>query len=709
MSATSKKYATKRLFKDWKELEHSKEEGFLTTVSALPTSDIFLWHCNLRPGDGPYTGISFHLILRFPESYPHDPPDVELCTWVSHPNVYNWRDQGYSLCLDMIQKWHTGTPYTGWTSAYSVLSLLLQIQSFLFAENIPQDYGGTEKANANERERERGIREAKNFKYGPITTHEGNQIFHTHGHPWPPLPQKADVAHKDISRGILTIASASPEFPAHKHLPSELYVRIFSYLDAKGLIQAQNVCSRWREVVLCYNLFERSQIMCFHTKAKIDDPDTILGIGLKVQYYPDGKMLQAASSPLDILSKQAFFNENVRTGVWGGLNDTFSCFLPLVLNQSHATMSVDLMEETIYHVMARCDILSRQKNQKHGRQSSCQVKGHETEVISDSTHFHPLMAFHLLATLMNSMVVELMNSAEEGSRVSLFASEKALEGYCSFHHMLLFFAQRYPMIRDYAEKQVRRFLSAYYYRHKRQVPNLGILLVCLTLSRTGWDSLRKPFVMESFDRNVLWLLRKEPRLERGDILSADRLSWTFEGAKTSLRLLMFQTYFMSRIGRPKGMLGTPSIVLDRYNKQLGKPSPDQKHDLQVASKEILAVTTWPQFFQYIRGPIPSSSRLVEILKDAIANSLRKRYHLSLSERTQRAAARAARRQAEQDARAREQEERERIAQAYEVFWEERDRVTRGRRAEEEQQMAETEAERAAISPQDFEFFQVGNE
>jgi len=312
---------------------------------------------------------------------------------------------------------------------------------------------------------------------------------------------------------------------------------------------------------------------------------------------------------------------------------------------------------------------------------------------------------------MNSMVVELMNAAEKELSVSRFASEKALEGYCSFHHILLFFVKRYPMIQEYAEKQVYRFLSAYYYRHKRQVPNLGILLICLTLSRTGWDSLRKPLVMEDFDRNVLWLLKKTPQLESSDLSLADRLSWAFMGTRTSLRLLMFQTHFMSRIGRPKakGKLGSPNIVLDQYNRQLGKPTPDQKNDLQLAAKEILDVTTWPQFFRCLGGPMPSSSRLVEILKDAIASSLRKSYHVPQLERARRAAARAARNravtareQAERDMR--EREEAERAAQINDEFWDERDQVTRGRRAEEEQGLVETEAVRAAIRPEDFEFF-----
>ena len=58
--------ARRRLFRDWKELEEQKEE--LTTVTAVPTRNLFLWHGNLRPDTGPFAGIIFHLILYVRES-----------------------------------------------------------------------------------------------------------------------------------------------------------------------------------------------------------------------------------------------------------------------------------------------------------------------------------------------------------------------------------------------------------------------------------------------------------------------------------------------------------------------------------------------------------------------------------------------------------------------------------------------------------------
>jgi ubiquitin-protein ligase len=46
--------------------------------------------------------------------------------------------KGSFICLDMLRPAAGNGAYSGWSSAYSVLSILLQLQSFLFAENIPQ-------------------------------------------------------------------------------------------------------------------------------------------------------------------------------------------------------------------------------------------------------------------------------------------------------------------------------------------------------------------------------------------------------------------------------------------------------------------------------------------------------------------------------------------------------------------------------------------
>ena len=128
-------FCARRLLRDLKEIEDNDIPT--VGVSARPLEkDIKTWHANLRGPEGtPYSGGVFHLSITFPDTYPHVPPRVELLTPLpEHPNVF---DNGTNLCLDMLQNSSDKGLYEGWTSGYSVLSILLQLQSFLF--ELPHD------------------------------------------------------------------------------------------------------------------------------------------------------------------------------------------------------------------------------------------------------------------------------------------------------------------------------------------------------------------------------------------------------------------------------------------------------------------------------------------------------------------------------------------------------------------------------------------
>jgi len=106
-------------------------------VAAAPVSeeDLFTWHCNVA-GQPPQGGapVVLHLELTFPEDYPMRPPKVEvLGSMVHHPNVFST-----FICLDMLEggEWAADEekrrPYCGWSSAYSILAILRQLQTFFF-------------------------------------------------------------------------------------------------------------------------------------------------------------------------------------------------------------------------------------------------------------------------------------------------------------------------------------------------------------------------------------------------------------------------------------------------------------------------------------------------------------------------------------------------------------------------------------------------
>ena len=121
----------RRLIADLEEIKRNP----LPSVTAEPVeSDLFEWHCNMKgPELSPYQGTVFHFIMQFPHSYPFQPPKLFFCSYLKHENVFRaW------ICLDMLEEFEWSSkeqldkPYSGWTTAYSVHSVLLQLQSFLF-------------------------------------------------------------------------------------------------------------------------------------------------------------------------------------------------------------------------------------------------------------------------------------------------------------------------------------------------------------------------------------------------------------------------------------------------------------------------------------------------------------------------------------------------------------------------------------------------
>ena len=76
----------------------------------------------------------FHLELKFPFSYPHHPPTITIFNKIPPPNVFvNY------ICLDMIRQNERREEGQGWASCASGQSILTQLPSFLFEENLIQN------------------------------------------------------------------------------------------------------------------------------------------------------------------------------------------------------------------------------------------------------------------------------------------------------------------------------------------------------------------------------------------------------------------------------------------------------------------------------------------------------------------------------------------------------------------------------------------
>ena len=155
----AKKTALKRLAKD---LRLCFEE-FIPGVSACPISsdNLMEWHGNIK-GLGPYAGLVFHFKINLDDDYPTGAPRVKILTTLIHPFVF-----GKWICLDILEKdwcpggtwldskgkkldgWRQGATYvtdkrdkySGWSTAYTIATVLLQLQGFLMDEDIMRRQG----------------------------------------------------------------------------------------------------------------------------------------------------------------------------------------------------------------------------------------------------------------------------------------------------------------------------------------------------------------------------------------------------------------------------------------------------------------------------------------------------------------------------------------------------------------------------------------
>ncbi|KAJ3046112.1 Ubiquitin-conjugating enzyme E2 2 [Rhizophlyctis rosea] len=163
--------STRRLLRDLTELTTNPID---TNISAAPLPEnIYEWHANLR---NPDTGFLIHLVLVFPTTYPLNPPKLILTTYVPHENVVRTLE-GPRVCLDMLEDGKV-KPYEGWSGSYSVRSVLVQLQAFIFdpAMKFAADNEGMEEA----------FREAKLFKCK-------ESCGHTFKKPQPAFPTEAEI------------------------------------------------------------------------------------------------------------------------------------------------------------------------------------------------------------------------------------------------------------------------------------------------------------------------------------------------------------------------------------------------------------------------------------------------------------------------------------------------------------------------------------
>ncbi|KAF7194607.1 Ubiquitin-conjugating enzyme E2 1 [Pseudocercospora fuligena] len=502
--AANQQFLLERRLKDINELQEKPYPGIRIHIDDADLTKACLV---LEPeGETP-----LHLTLDFSKHYPLVPPDITIQSSVSHPNVFDDR-----ICINILSS------HDGYTPAYTLKGICIQMLSFFFSDSIEQMYG----ENGGKVDRKQWQGTGANG-YGELVAKDSFQCDKcdfgaSHAHQ--ASDKDIDMSDAPASRSAVTSNGASsttsndPNYVPTRlvDMPGELLLVICDHLDDESLLLAARAWNGFGRVMRQYNIIRTRELQCFTLKQGFSDLD--LGIGIHVE----GKSIQ---SEFDIISRTAFKNLQVRRSIQGL---SFEHWLPLPIAQKH-------------WMRVRNGI----DNHFKGISKGANVAGSVDKVIY---------------SFMNEVVVKLSTEAEnldtrgrrfyaiddyEGPKSTLTAaSEKAIESYFHLFHLLLCLACERSPIPNEANNTIKSFIAGNH--DKQKVPNLGYLLIMILISEVDvTPELIKAIIEEAVTRNVVWMLDKRGRnmaelsfLETSAV-SEYRLQKTFEASKTSYRLLMF--------------------------------------------------------------------------------------------------------------------------------------------------------------------------
>merc|ERR1712232_1554824 len=107
----------------------------------------------------------------------------------------------------------------------------------------------------------------------------------------------------------------------------------------------------------------------------------------------------------------------------------------------------------------------------------------------------------------------------------------------AFHHQFLLLKYQFTSLSAEIEGHIKGFIESEEFRTKTAVPNLGEFLCLVSVSeRYEWNHLALAVLEESFDRNVLWLLKAHPHLACLEERSDERVKKALKTTQVSRRL-----------------------------------------------------------------------------------------------------------------------------------------------------------------------------
>ena len=527
-------------------------------------------------GDSP-----LHLTIEFGDRYPLSPPRVTMQSKLVHPNIY-----GSFICASILNT------EEGYTPAYTLKGIAIQLLSFFGSEKVEQIETGAEVELARYRRSS-----ARSFTHSdfhcpkcnfgkPMKTNltENKKPLHRNRTGRKAAKEEADRKYTGMLQNFIA-------------LPHEIILLILAKLDTEELL-ALSGCDKIREIVTDYDLIRLRELQCFCLKKSY--MDLKLGIGVRVV----GRRKQGSfMSEFDLLSEEAFSQFQLRKSVQGL---PFQYWMPLPISRRHWNLARKDADVALAALA-----------------KAARLGGGGTKA-------------DVLYHFMNDVVVQFSRAAEQYFECShkqpksslAHASEKAIESYFALFHLLLCLTIEERDIVEDARRRLGQFQQGK--TSKSHCPDLGHLLVALLISEQDMtEDLTFLIIKEAITRNVVWML--DPKgADMADLgylepsaVSDYRLQNTFQASKISYRLLMFLNLFR-KTARPNGK--PIQQVCEEAFETHGAPPKGTIERLASEIRHIHAVDRFPPFLKFMGITVmPNKEEFTTFLRESIVDSMRVGY------------------------------------------------------------------------------------
>ncbi|QDS68299.1 hypothetical protein FKW77_010663 [Venturia effusa] len=578
MSQSREQILAVRRLADIKEIINNPYPGIELRIQEDNISELCL--ILTPPQDKP-----LHLKVLLGPDYPLSPPKVTIQTPIEHPNIFDKH-----ICASILNDGE------GYTPAYTLKGIAIQLLSFFASDSIEQDYGAIFNRSDYSKYSDHGLR------VDPTAFACDDCGFGKKGF-GPELSLDA-VSDALPSAGVMVKAPLTCPIAG---LGDDLLLEICEKLETEDLFRAASAWHPFRRML--HTITPIRNLTCFTLKKGFKDAN--LGVGV----YVRSGCLQ---SEFDLVSYTAFSKLHVRQSIHGLF---FMHWLPLPLSPAHwQRVGGSLLNNSLDSI------------RRYMTQSS------------------PVTRVQVLQTFMNDVVVRLSKAvsydpleARRGLTAQkstlLHASEKAVESYISLFHLLVCMAYDDRTIVTAALGQLDRFLGGQ--KDKSAVPNVGHLLISRLLvdidaggNSENAEDVTIAIVKETVTRNVVWMLDArgaglaELSYIEPSAISDYRLQKTFDACRTSYQLLMFLN-LMRRVVlniQTEGPLTLDSMRQTLFRTH-GVPSQGLAAGIAQSIRQIQKVDNFVDFLKAmdVNKCMPKKSEFVNFLKKTVIESMEKGY------------------------------------------------------------------------------------